>query len=26
MHSNGIISHDIRAGVGNHFFWIGQKN
>jgi len=26
MQSNGIISHDIRARAGNHFFRIGQKS
>ncbi|MBK0080046.1 hypothetical protein IAE49_11835 [Kosakonia sp. S58] len=25
MHSNGIISHDIRAGAGNHFFELDRK-
>jgi len=25
MQSNGIISHDIRAGVGNHFFELLRK-
>jgi len=25
MHSNGIISHEIRAGVGNHFFESDRK-
>ncbi|WP_164483602.1 hypothetical protein [Kosakonia sp. CCTCC M2018092] len=25
MQSNGIISHDIRAGVGNHFFELHRK-
>ncbi|WP_454124816.1 hypothetical protein [Kosakonia sp. Marseille-Q7440] len=25
MQSNGIISHDIRAGVGNHFFELDRK-
>jgi len=25
MRSNGIISHDIRAGVGNHFFELDRK-
>ncbi|WPG20077.1 hypothetical protein [Kosakonia cowanii] len=25
MQSNGIISHDIRAGAGNHFFELDRK-
>ncbi|WP_411201924.1 hypothetical protein [Kosakonia cowanii] len=25
MHSNGIISHAIRAGAGNHFFALDRK-
>jgi hypothetical protein len=25
MRSNGIISHDIRAGAGNHFFALDRK-